>query len=146
MECSICLEEVIYNENFSITPCKHIFCFNCITISLKNNKNCPCCRRELIKLDDEYDDLPDLININDYSEYYITENRYYNNFYRFNIRNNNIINIYESYNNQYSANLSTYIINNSDHKLYIEEYFKENINILNEQLMMFNEDKIKIDR
>jgi len=151
MECSICLEEITHNENFSITPCKHIFCFNCITKSLKNNKNCPCCRNELIQLDlnldldNDYDDLPDLIDINDDLPEYnnIVPYRYFNNFYRFGIRNNdNILSVYQSFNNQYTVNLSTYHINNSNNKLHIEEYFRENINMLNEQIMMFNEDKL----
>ena len=156
MECSICLEEITYNENFSITPCKHIFCFNCITKSLKKNQNCPCCRAELIKLDldSDYDDLPDLIDDNDDSLEYLSENnlpqynyitprRYFNNFYRFGIiNNNNILNIYESYNNQYTIDLSMFHINSNNNKLHIKEYFTENINMLNEQLLMFNEDRL----
>jgi len=159
MECCICLEIVSYNENFSITPCKHIFCFNCITKSLKNNQTCPCCRTELInfELNNDYDDLPELVSINDSSDLASIDNNYLENFMiqrivqlrehrrRLNIFNNiintDIIKMYESF-GQYNAILSTYSLNNIEYKLHIIQYFKDNINMLNEQIMMFNEDKL----
>jgi DNA repair protein RAD5 len=42
--CSICMEQF---ENPSLTTCGHLFCYSCLKLCLKNNKNCPLCKTDL---------------------------------------------------------------------------------------------------
>ena len=44
--CSICLEPV---KNRAKLPCKHKFCYDCITKNQKYNNKCPNCRKSYIK-------------------------------------------------------------------------------------------------
>lgn len=46
--CPICLDEIsCQNSNYAKTRCGHEFCFDCITQTMSNSKNCPVCRQEL---------------------------------------------------------------------------------------------------
>lgn len=56
IECSICYD-VFCNNNVSITPCGHKFCFSCIIKAVSYNKECPICRSRLAEeSEDEEDD------------------------------------------------------------------------------------------
>lgn len=48
-ECSICLEifESEGKKRCVVTPCGHIFCFECISIVILTSKNCPKCRKKV---------------------------------------------------------------------------------------------------
>lgn len=67
--CPICLEK-IKKTNISITICNHIFCTSCLLASIKENNNCPLCRKELVKTKPKtitaypilVEDLVDIIN------------------------------------------------------------------------------------
>ena len=45
IECSICLEEIEDEEDKYITLCNHIFHQSCLIKWIKDNQNCPICRR-----------------------------------------------------------------------------------------------------
>jgi len=62
--CPICLNEFNETHNFSITPCNHKFCFNCILQSLQTLYTCPLCRHVLLEADDEDNDSLDINNEN----------------------------------------------------------------------------------
>jgi hypothetical protein len=47
--CTICYEALDTNVNFVSTPCKHRFCFNCITKHLQYDNRCPMCRANLVE-------------------------------------------------------------------------------------------------
>lgn len=40
--CSICLDP---HNNPTMTSCRHVFCYACITSALRQSSRCPCCRR-----------------------------------------------------------------------------------------------------
>lgn len=44
--CPICLD-VIQDNNYVITKCKHKFCFNCLMCSCNIKNECPLCRAEI---------------------------------------------------------------------------------------------------
>ena len=48
-KCSICLEDIKYDENLSIsqTPCAHIFHLKCAKNWIEKNETCPICRFKL---------------------------------------------------------------------------------------------------
>lgn len=45
LTCCICLGTI--QKYIGITQCHHYFCYDCITIYIHNNNNCPCCRANL---------------------------------------------------------------------------------------------------
>ena len=47
--CSICLNNIIEGEEIEILICRHLFHYKCIEEWLKNKKECPFCRKKLIK-------------------------------------------------------------------------------------------------
>jgi hypothetical protein len=49
--CSICLEEIC---DTTVTPCRHVFCYGCITNWVNTNENCPLCREPVY-----YEDIKD---------------------------------------------------------------------------------------
>jgi len=92
--CSICFE----SENIDLwvtTSCDHIFCQLCIDKWLVRNNTCPCCRTPILDIDlnneDDYDDMPPLINDNE----------------EYNYQNNNIIHSA----NIYFSELDDFVIN-----------------------------------
>lgn len=44
--CGICLGEIPEND-IGVTQCGHIFCFECLNLSIKKNHLCPYCRKKL---------------------------------------------------------------------------------------------------
>jgi hypothetical protein len=44
MSCNICFSDEPINP--ISTPCKHVFCYNCIKEWIGRKQNCPCCRRD----------------------------------------------------------------------------------------------------
>ena len=44
-ECSICWEE-IEPKKLCVTPCAHIFCFDCLIPYIRQSEKCPLCRAE----------------------------------------------------------------------------------------------------
>jgi len=64
IECSICYD-VYYNKNISITPCGHIFCFNCILKAVSYNKECPICRNRLVEESDDEETESTIIDDDD---------------------------------------------------------------------------------
>ena len=57
-ECSICYES-LGEKNNCITPCGHVFCFECMMKALNRNNSCPCCRAPLREEPEESDDETD---------------------------------------------------------------------------------------
>ena len=57
-ECSICYDSLGETNN-CITPCGHVFCFECMMKSLNRNNSCPCCRAPLREEPEESDDDDD---------------------------------------------------------------------------------------
>ena len=47
-KCAICLD-VLGNNNKSVTPCGHHFCFTCLYQAMDKQNNCPLCRAKLIE-------------------------------------------------------------------------------------------------
>lgn len=43
-KCLVCLEG-IKADNMGITPCGHMFCYNCIVEAVRATKKCPKCRK-----------------------------------------------------------------------------------------------------
>jgi len=67
LDCPICLEQ-ISNETLASTECNHCFHQLCIDKWLSTKYNCPCCRNTIIEHDeddDDYDDVPPLLEYND---------------------------------------------------------------------------------
>ena len=51
LNCVICLDEFIKDENVNITPCKHFLHLQCAKDLVNNNiKNCPVCRANLYEI------------------------------------------------------------------------------------------------
>ena len=46
-ECSICLQNNNKNESITTYECNHNFHLNCLNEWVKNNPNCPNCRKQL---------------------------------------------------------------------------------------------------
>lgn len=46
-ECPICYLTLSPKSNYVVTSCKHAFCMNCFISSVRQYRNCPCCRTEL---------------------------------------------------------------------------------------------------
>ena len=42
--CLVCLE--VPSENSVITPCKHLFCYTCLSLWFMSKKSCPACKLE----------------------------------------------------------------------------------------------------
>lgn len=61
-ECPVCMES-IGNINNCVSKCGHRFCLECLLKSYKKKNSCPLCRENLIE--DEYEDLPDLIDVDE---------------------------------------------------------------------------------
>jgi len=57
-ECSICYDS-LEEKNNCITPCGHVFCFECMMKALNRNNLCPCCRAPLREEPEESDDETD---------------------------------------------------------------------------------------
>ena len=53
--CPICLQNI--GEDSCTTKCGHRFCTGCLLKSVIRNSACPLCRGELIKNEEEQDDL-----------------------------------------------------------------------------------------
>ena len=51
--CTICYEELSQETNYVATPCKHMFCFTCLSRHLQNDSRCPMCRGELVVANDK---------------------------------------------------------------------------------------------
>lgn len=47
MECSICLQNILYNEEHFETKCKHVYHLKCIARWLRENSSCPMCRARI---------------------------------------------------------------------------------------------------
>ena len=83
-DCSICLDKISTDYNFTITKCGHWFHTNCITSYYINNTNeinlsCPCCRNKniikkpVIKGFKTFDDFLKHYNITDFDKDKINE-------------------------------------------------------------------------
>jgi hypothetical protein len=46
--CSICYDDLDTNVNYVSTPCKHVYCFECLSKHLQNDSRCPMCRKDLV--------------------------------------------------------------------------------------------------
>ena len=46
--CCICLDNIIFAQHIYILSCKHIYHKNCLRKWLKENSNCPYCRKKFI--------------------------------------------------------------------------------------------------
>lgn len=46
--CSICLVEMVTNDDHRAIPCAHIFHLECLDVWLQQKKTCPVCRGEVI--------------------------------------------------------------------------------------------------
>ncbi len=54
MECSICMEAVQGETNLAKTECGHTFHFQCLYRWNRKHTNCPLCRKEFGKFEEEY--------------------------------------------------------------------------------------------
>ena len=61
-ECPVCMES-IGKINNCVSKCGHSFCLECLLKSYKKKNSCPLCREPLEE--NEYDDLPDLIPVDE---------------------------------------------------------------------------------
>lgn len=61
-ECPVCMES-IGKINNCVSKCGHRFCLECLLKSYKKKNSCPLCREPLEE--NEYDDLPDLIDVDE---------------------------------------------------------------------------------
>ena len=66
-ECPVCMEE-IGKVNSCVSKCGHKYCLECLLKSFKKKNCCPLCREKLCEeeYNDEYADLPDLIEDTDF--------------------------------------------------------------------------------
>lgn len=46
-ECSICMDDVVLNQEVTVLPCKHWFHGDCVTAWLKEHDTCPHCRNPI---------------------------------------------------------------------------------------------------
>ena len=53
MECSICMEAIAPGTNTSTTECGHTFHFQCLYRWNRKHTNCPMCRKDFGRFDDE---------------------------------------------------------------------------------------------
>ena len=66
-DCSICLENIIYEEHKKITTCKHTFHKECMARWMSLNHNCPLCRKNLdLNIYDENDEDEENDDVNDF--------------------------------------------------------------------------------
>jgi hypothetical protein len=63
-ECPVCMES-IGKINNCVSKCGHRFCLECILKSYKKKNSCPLCRQSLTSEENENDDLPDLIPVDE---------------------------------------------------------------------------------
>jgi len=57
--------ESIGKINNCVSKCGHRFCLECLLKSYKKKISCPLCRQSLTSEENEYDDLPDLIPVDE---------------------------------------------------------------------------------
>jgi len=63
-ECPVCMES-IGKINNCVSKCGHRFCLECLLKSYKKKNSCPLCRQSLTSEENENDDLPDLIPVDE---------------------------------------------------------------------------------
>ena len=69
-DCPVCMEP-IGKINSCVSKCGHKFCLECLLKSYRKKNNCPICRKSLT--DEEYDDLPELIDTDDFIPFNLTQ-------------------------------------------------------------------------
>ena len=62
-DCPVCMEP-IGKINSCVSKCGHKFCLECLLKSYRKKNNCPMCRKSLTE--EDYDDLPELIDADDF--------------------------------------------------------------------------------
>lgn len=45
-ECRICYDKIV-EEQLSILPCSHIYCYDCVVLAMQRNSQCPLCNHKL---------------------------------------------------------------------------------------------------
>ena len=114
-ECSICLEQFVVKCLICITPCKHIFHYECLRSFIETIKGekkpmikCPLCKYDF--LEEENGVKYEINNINNQTSYVVVNNNENNN----NESNNNQNNINENNNNESNINEN----NNNENNIY----------------------------